>query len=469
MEPIIGRKPELERLYTYYKSGKAEFVALYGRRRVGKTFLIHQFFGNRFDFDTTGVMNGSKAEELTAFHSALKAYGFKGRKARTWMDAFFNLRQLLESKIQAGKRCVVFIDELPCFDTAKSGFVNAFGHFWNSWANWQPEIMLIVCGSATSWMVRNIIDNHGGLHDRITHEMHLHPFTLKEAEDYFKANNYGWNRLSVLQAYMAIGGIPYYMSLFRPGESPAMGFDRLFFVEGAELRKEYSRLFSSLFKNAKPYMDIIEAMAKHGSGMTREEIAEVLNTYNNGNLGEMLTDLEYCDFIRKTRVRNKEIKTNSQIYELIDFYTIFYQTFIHKKDVDENFWTRNVGASPVRTWYGLAYERVCKAHIPQIKEALGIAAVSTETYAWKIPGAQVDLIIDRKDDLINICEIKYSTSRYELEKEEYLKIMHRIEAFGSYTGTASSLIPTMITTQGLTEGMYSHQIISVLQLDDLFR
>ena len=218
---IVGRKKELAQINQYYNSGKAEFVALYGRRRVGKTFLIRQHFKNQFAFDMTGVMEGSKSEQMTAFHTALKTYGYTGKKNQNWIDAFFALRQLLEAKIEAGKRCVIFIDELPCLDTPKAGFVNALGHFWNNWANWQSEIMLIVCGSATSWMVRNVIDNHGGLHDRITHEMHLHPFTLSETEEFFATNGFAWNRLSIIQAYMAIGGVPYYMSLFDKTDSPA--------------------------------------------------------------------------------------------------------------------------------------------------------------------------------------------------------------------------------------------------------
>ena len=234
---IVGRKKELAQIDQYYHSGKAEFIAVYGRRRVGKTYLIRQHFKNQFAFDMTGVMEGSKSEQMTAFHAALKTYGYKGKKNQNWIDAFFALRQLLESKIETGKRCVIFIDELPCLDTPKAGFVNALGHFWNNWANWQSEMMLIVCGSATSWMVRNVIDNHGGLHDRITHEMHLHPFTLGEAEEFFANNGFVWNRLSVVQAYMAIGGVPYYMSLFEKTDSPATGLDRLFFSGNAELKK----------------------------------------------------------------------------------------------------------------------------------------------------------------------------------------------------------------------------------------
>ena len=469
---IIGREREIAQLKQYYDSGKAEFIALYGRRRVGKTFLIRQHFKNDFAFDMTGVLEGTRAEQVSAFHSALKSYGFKGRKSYTWLDMFFNLRQLLETKLEDGKRCVIFIDELSCLDTPKAGFVHALGHFWNSWANWQPQIMLIVCGSATSWMVRNIIDDHGGLHDRITHEMHLHPFTLAETEKYFAAHGFTWKRLSILQTYMAVGGVPYYLSQFNKSESPAIGLDRLFFSEDAELQKEYRRLFSSLFRNSEPYINIISLLAKNSYGLTREEIAAALEIDNNGKLGDMLNDLIYCDFIRKYNVREKRIKTNSALYQLTDFYTVFYHTFAAKKSVDDHFWTHNANSSNVKVWYGLAFEKVCKAHINEIKQALGIVSVSTEYYSWKSKmmkeGAQIDIIIDRADNIINLCEVKYCNHEYQLDKEEFFKIAHRIEAFQTETETTSSIIPTIITTFGLSKGMYSDQIPVQLTLDDLF-
>lgn len=471
-EKIIGRHEEMSSLERYYSSGKAEFIVIYGRRRVGKTFLIRQYFSNRFAFDMTGVLEGNKNEQMSAFHMALKSYGYKGKKSMTWLDAFFALRQLLEAKMEDGKRCVVFIDELPCLDTPKAGFVHALGHFWNSWANWQPQIMLIVCGSATSWMVRNVIDDHGGLHDRVTHEIPLHPFTLAESEEYFKENGFKWKRLSMLQAYMAVGGVPYYMSLFSPEESPALGLDRLFFREDAELRKEYRRLFFSLFRNAQPYQDIISLLATKSAGMTREEISKALHIANNGKLGDMLTDLVYCDFIRKYNIRDRRIKANSAIYQLVDFYSIFYNTFNLKNTVDEHFWSRNVTSSHVKTWYGLAFERVCQAHIPQIKQALGIASVKTEYYSWRSKtlqdGAQIDIIIDRADNTINLCEVKYCEHEYQLDKEEYFKICHRLEAFEEETQTQSTLMPTMITTFGLAKGMYNDQITVKLTMDDLF-
>lgn len=471
-QTIVGRKKELSLINQYFNSGKAEFIAVYGRRRVGKTFLIRQHFRNQFAFDMTGIMEGTKSEQMTAFHTALKTYGYTGKKNTNWIDAFFALRQVLESRIEEGKRCVIFIDELPCLDTPKAGFVNALGHFWNNWANWQSEIMLIVCGSATSWMVRNVIDNHGGLHDRITHEIHLHPFTLTETEEFFKLNGFSWNRLSIMQTYMAIGGIPYYMSLFEKTDSPATGLDRLFFSGNAELKKEYRRLFSSLFKNPHPYLEIITLLSKHPKGMTREEISTELKTSNNGKLGEMLTDLIYCDFLQKNNVRKKRIKSNSAIYQLIDFYTIFYNTFANKNIMEEHFWTRNINTPEINIWYGLAFERVCKAHIEKIKTALGIASVSTEYYSWRSnlieKGAQIDIIIDRADNTINLCEVKYSENLYSLDKEEYMKIQNRISVFKEATNTRSNIIPTMITTFGMKEGTYSDQIIAKINMEDLF-
>ena len=271
---------------------------------------------------------------------------------------------------------------------------------------------------------------------------------------------------------MAIGGIPYYMSLFERTDSPATGLDRLFFSGNAELKKEYRRLFSSLFKNPHPYLEIITLLSKHPKGMTREEISTELKTSNNGKLGEMLTDLIYCDFLQKNNVREKRIKSNSAIYQLIDFYTIFYNTFANKNIMEEHFWTRNINTPEINIWYGLAFERVCKAHIEKIKTALGIASVSTEYYSWRSnlieKGAQIDIIIDRADNTINLCEVKYSENLYSLDKEEYMKIQNRISVFKEATNTRSNIIPTMITTFGMKEGTYSDQIIAKINMEDLF-
>jgi len=470
-DKIVGREDEMNRLAQYVRSDRAEFIAVYGRRRVGKTFLIRYYFDNQFDFDMTGIIEGSKKEQMMAFYDALKQKGYEGKAPRNWLDAFFALRDLLEKNMDPEKPCLIFIDELPCLDTPKSGFIHALGHFWNSWAAWKNNIKLIICGSATSWMVRNIINNHGGLHDRVTHEMNIKPFTLRETEEFFHAYGFPWSRLSVLHTYMAVGGIPYYLSLFRQNESPAQGIDRLFFSEYGELRKEYQRLFHSLFRNPEPYLAIIKLLASKPSGLTMKEISRELKISSNGYLRDVLTNLVYCDFLKEFRVRTKRIKVNSVIYKLVDFYTLFYHAFVQSAAKPKE-WAAIQDTPTVNTWLGLSYERVCLAHIPQIKAKIGISGVATETYSWRgtetESQVQVDLIIERSDKMINLCEIKYSKAEYSLTKEEYLKIGRRVELFKEATATRYSIVPTMITTFGLAQGMYAETIPVTVVLDDLF-
>ena len=468
---IIGRENEMKLLEQFANSSRAEFIAIYGRRRVGKTFLVRHFFENHFAFDMTGIIEGTKTEQMAAFNDALKQYGYKGSKVSTWLDAFFALRDLLQAK-QDDKPQIIFIDEMPCLDTPKSGFVKALGHFWNSWGAWQPSLKLIVCGSATSWMVRNVIDNHGGLHDRVTHEIALRPFTLHEAETFFKVSGFPWSRLGILHAYMAVGGVPYYLSLFLPGESPAQGIDRLFFAENGELRREFKRLFSSLFRIPEPYLNIIRALVKKPEGMTREQLSKQLNISNNGKLGSMLTDLVYCDFLKAFRVKSRKLKRNSAIYKLVDFYTLFYLSFADNVYNNSNYWTQKQETPTVNSWMGITYERVCMAHVAQVKKALGISGMASETYSWhgndNDAQAQIDMLIERSDKMINLCEIKYSESVYSLTQDEFLKIGRRVDIFRKATHTNYGIVPTMITTFGLAQGMYAESISATVTMDDLF-
>lgn len=300
MEKIIGREAEFGKLADYMESGKSEFIALYGRRRVGKTFLIRSFFKDQFDFYATGVIDGSRETEMEAFHNALVRYGHKGNKATSWIEAFTQLAELLERKNRNRKRrLVVFIDELPCFDTHRSGFLQALDLFWNSRASWIDNIYFVVCGSATSWMMRNIVNNKAGLHKRATHTMHLRPFSLGQTEEYLKSRKFRWPRIAVLQAYMVLGGVPYYLSLLDPKKNVPDNIDTLFFSAEPELENEYQRLFNSLFKNAESYMEIVRLLSTHRDGYTRTEIANELKIPDNGHLSDMLDDLEHCDFVRR--------------------------------------------------------------------------------------------------------------------------------------------------------------------------
>lgn len=470
MDKLIGRKKETALLDKFTSNKRAEFIAIYGRRRVGKTFLIRRYFNDTFDFYATGIIEGSAQEEMAAFNVALTNYGYKGKKAKTWIEAFTILAQLLKEKAsQKATPLIVFIDELPCFDTHRSGFIHALDFFWNSQGAWIDNIKFIVCGSATSWMIRNVINNKGGLHNRVTHEMHLRPFNLGQVEEYLKAHDFKYSRLSTLQLYTAMGGVPYYLSLLDPQESVPDNIDRLFFSDNGEMRIEYRRLFYSLYKTPETYLNVINLLASSKQGLTRKEIAVKLKLPNNGHLGDLLDDLIYCDFVR---LYNNGLRQNGGIYQLIDLYTLFYHQFCKKKTTDIHYWRNLLGTPTQSTWYGLSFERVCLCHIRELIHVLHLDTIHTEFYSWRSKssekGAQIDIVIDRADGNITICECKYSQGDYTLTKAEYQKLLNRAEVFRKETKCRKGIQTVIVTTFGLDKNEYADIAQRTITLDDLF-
>ena len=473
MEAIIGRKAEIKRLTAAVDSPRSEFIALYGRRRVGKTFLINQVFRNQFIFKMTGVIEGTLKDQFTAFADAMSDYGYDiPEMPKDWMSAFIMLKNALKQKVNSGERCIIFIDELPAMDAEGANVASAVGYFWNNWASQFDNIVFIICGSATSWMITNVIDSKGGLHDRITVEMPIHPFTLKEVESYLESQRFIWNRQIILQAYMIFGGIPYYLSLLDREESLVQNVDRMFFSQDMQMRREFRRLFNTLYKNPDRYIDVIKALSKSREGLTRGELAKELKCANNGHLGKQLEDLVFCDLIRKNVVREKEIKSKDSIYQICDFFSLFYMAFIDKAEVEMQYWAHHINTPEINSWMGLTFERICMAHIQQIKHALHIDTISTISYSWRsktsTPAAQIDIIIERADKIVNICEVKYSQDEYNLNKEEYDKICKRKNVFIQETGLRHAPWITMITTEGVAQGKYSEMIQSQVRLDELF-
>lgn len=471
MERLIGRDDEVAKLQEYYDSDKSEFVALYGRRRVGKTFLIRKFFKDKFDFYATGVIEGSPELQMEVFYQALRRYGYTGDKAATWIEAFIQLADLLEKKNKRKKkRLVVFIDELPCFDTPRSGFLQALDFFWNSRASWMDNIYFVVCGSATSWMMSNIINNKAGLHKRATHTMHLRPFTLGQTEMYLKSRKFHWPRIAILQIYMILGGVPYYLGLLVSKKNVPDNVDSLFFSKNPELENEFPRLFNSLFKNAGDYMEIIRLLSSSRDGFTRFEIVEKLKIADNGHLSTMLENLEHCDFIRK--YNNGRLQKNG-IYQLIDFFSLFHYKFGNRRITDEHYWRNSLGTPEQNTWYGLTFEKVCLCHVSQIIEGLGLDRIRHEYYAWRSrdahPAVQIDLVIDRADGIATICEMKYSKDEYTVQESEFKKIMRRMEVFQSETKQKGGVQTCIVTTYGLRENMYSEILPTAITMKELFR
>ncbi len=481
MENIIGRKKEIKEIKDLYHSGKAEFVAIYGRRRIGKTFLVDEALKGKITFRHAGLSPVDEATEknslknqLKHFYLSLQLQGMKKSKCPTnWLEAFFLLSKYLEEK-DNGSRQVIFLDELPWLDTPRSGFITAFEGFWNTWACHRSNIMLVCCGSANSWMLNNLVNNHGGLYGRTTYEIKLAPFTLNECEAYYQSKGIKMSRYDITQGYMIFGGIPYYLGYMKKGLSLAQNIDQLFFTNNAKLKIEYDRLFASVFSNPEEMKRIVNFLGTKHMGYTRIEISDALHIPAGGNLSKMLGALIASDFIEIYVPFGYTKK--QEYYRLTDPFCLFYQKFVNGHDaLDDNFWMHNIDSSAINSWRGIAFEEICFLHINQIKEALGIAGVSSAQSAWtdkgdeNKEGLQIDMLIDRKDNIINMCEMKFYNEEFSVSKSYHSVLMHRQNSLAEHISKKKAIHSTLITTYGLKYNEYSGDFQQVVTLDDLFR
>lgn len=477
MRHFIGRKKEINRLENIKNSYKSEFVAIYGRRRVGKTVLVRTVFNNEFAFQATAIANVNKQQQLLNFHTALEKYcGNQGDTPlpSSWFVAFQQLIAYLET-IKTPRK-VIFLDELPWFDTPKSDFIQSLEHFWNSWASAREDIILIVCGSAASWMISRLINHRGGLHNRVTEKIHLEPFLLKEAEALLRLKNRAIDRYQIIQLYMAMGGIPFYLEAVSGGKSAAQNIEEICFAKDGLLRTEFENLFQALFSKAERHIAIVRAMATKSKGLTRKEIIELTNLSDSGTTTKLLEELEKSGFIRRYRPFQK--KKRNSLFQLVDFYTLFYLKFIEKSDpYDQNNWINAIDNPTHRAWSGYAFEQVCLYHVQQIKQALGIAGVITHTFSWRssenkdqnTKAAQVDLVIDRRDHVINLCEMKFSLSPFTITKSYAQQLQQKISSFREETRTHKAIHLTMVTTHGLKQNSWSVNLVhNELEMDTLF-
>jgi len=473
MNNLIGREKEIRRLNRALEEREAQLIIVYGRRRVGKTFLINEYFGGDFSFKFTGAFGESKKVQLKNFVLELNRQAMtKYDVPQDWSDAFALLRDYLESKDKEKKQ-VVFFDEMPWMDRQKSGFLPAFEWFWNSWGSSRENLVFIVCGSATSWMIDKLDNNKGGLFNRQTCRLYLEPFNLHDTELYLKSRDIYWSRYDITVCYMIMGGIPYYLKLLDRSLSLNENIDALFFEKRSELWDEFEHLYNTLFSNSDNYIRIVEALSKKRSGLTRNEISKASGVAANGVLSKMLTDLINSGFVRINDIFGR--KKRDITYQLSDYYSLFYFRFIKDNyGKDEHLWSNSNDNPARRSWEGLTFEQICKDHIQQIKNKIGIAGVMTEISSWskqgndEEDGVQIDLLIDRRDRVINLCEIKFSGAQFEIKKEYDIKLKNKVEVFREATKTNKTIQMTMITTYGIKKNMYSNYVGKEITLDDLF-
>jgi AAA+ ATPase superfamily predicted ATPase len=475
MEKLIGRETEKKLLQEAMDSGSPELIAVFGRRRVGKTFLIRQYLAKSIVFEFVGTRDAKLAVQLGNFKNALgKAIGNDKiyRTPESWADAFDQLIHYLNSKLATG-RTVVFLDEFPWLNTHKAGFLPAFDHWWNSWGTKQNNLIVIICGSAASWMIRNIVNNKGGLHNRITRKIRLLPFNLKETEEFLHASAVNIDRYQLLQLYMVMGGIPHYLKEIKKGESSTQAIDRICFTKDGLLANEFSNLYHSLFDDATRHLAVVRALAGNNSGLTRNEIIDKAGLTSGGTITDLLEELIESGFVMDWQPYDK--KTKDTIYKLADEFTHFYLKFIERnKSSGNGVWQNFSTGQSWRSWSGVAFERICLKHISQIKKELGIQNVYTEESVWRHQpktgnGAQIDLLLDRQDFVINLCEMKYSQTEFLIDKAYVKDLENKKDVFRSLTKTKKSLFITFVTTFGIKDNDYAKRLIqNSVSMDALF-
>lgn len=476
---VHGREKDIAILEQLYASKRPEFVVVYGRRRVGKTYLVSELFKSRFAFYHTGLspLNHNKkkllSDQLSAFYITLREYGLDSDipHPQNWLDAFELLKTLLIRQ-KNGQRQVVFIDEMPWLDTPRSNFITAFEHFWNGWGARQEDLMLIVCGSATSWIKQTLINNKGGLYNRLTREIKLLPFNLHETEQLLKDNGVRWSRYDIAQFHMIAGGIPQYINFVQPKQSLPQAVDAIFFADQAPLKQEFERLFGSLFNRADEYMKVVRLVGKTHVGISRKDLLEKLHKKDGGTFSTILKNLVMSDFLLPY-TSYMEGKSQER-YKLIDPFCRFYLSFMDGKNQPADFWQQNGNSGTINAWRGNAFEELCFNHVPQIKQALGIAQVSTTISKWVLQGtsstkgSQIDMIIDRADNIVDLCEMKFTGAPFAIDKNYDLTLRGRLQTLSDYLPKRKMPHLIFITSFGIKQNEYAGLVQDELTMDDLF-
>lgn len=473
MEKIIGRKVEQELLKNLLASEKAELIAVYGRRRIGKTFLIRNVYEKQLVFELSGIHNASLDQQLENFTIALsKKTGINVEQPANWLRAFDMLEKYLEPLIKKQKK-VIFLDEFPWIHTPRSGFLEAFENFWNMWASRRKNLVVVLCGSAAAWMIQKVINNRGGLYNRVTQKIRLLPFNLSATSAFFKARKINLDQYQVLQLYMVMGGIPQYLNDVRIGESATQAIDRNCFTKDGFLQSEFKNLFRSLFDETSGHTQVIRALSEKGKGLSRNEIITICKLKSGAGITHLLEELTESGFVTDYIPFGRAAK--DRIYRLTDEYSLFYLKFIEGNKISgAGSWARFSTGPSWKSWSGFAFENICMKHAHQLKKALGIENVHTEISIWRYvkkgdKGTQIDLLIDRQDMCINICEMKFSIGPYEITKAYKNELDTKLQIFHSKTQVRKALFLTMVTTYGVSNlNRYTGFVQNQITMDSLF-
>jgi AAA+ ATPase superfamily predicted ATPase len=446
---IVGREIEKEKLEEALNSHRSELIAIYGRRRVGKTYLIREFFSKNIAFSFTGLRNGTRPDQIENFMIEIREASnkFQGEEPQNWLQAFHILKKYLKGIKETKKKKVIFIDEFPWVDTLRSGFLPAFENFWNIYCTTRSDLIVVVCGSAASYMIKKIIQNRGGLHNRITRKIKLEPFKLTEVHEFLLFKGINLPQIEILKIYMALGGVAEYLEHIRTGDSSVTAIDRICFQNGAQLEHEYDEVFKSLFEEGSYHEQIIRALSKgRKKGMTRDEILNSLGLSSGGQFSKSLNELIESGFVEQYKSYRSNRKTT--LFRIFDEFCLFHLQFI--APFKGNAWTQLFTKNEYITWCGYSFEMICYKHFDSIKRGLKCDQIDSSYYSWSNENAQIDLVIDRNDNIVNLCEIKFYNDVFTIDSGYAAKLRNKETQFQTDTKTRKGISTVMLTTWGIT-------------------
>jgi len=464
---LVGRSFEKERFNESLQSHRSELIAVYGRRRIGKKYLIRTYFYKHIIFSFTGLRNGILSDQLENFMLELRRVSnqYKDVSPDGWLEAFSYLRTYLEGIRKTKKKKVIFIDEFPWVDTMRSGFLPAFENFWNTYCTTRNDLIVVICGSSASYMIKKIIRNRGGLHNRLTRKVKLEPFTLAEVKEFLKYKRVRLPDIEILKLYMTFGGIAEYLEHIQPGDSSVTAIDRICFQKGAQLEYEFDEVFKSLFEEGSYHEQIIQTLAKGPKmGMTRDEILKNKGLTSGGQFSKSLTELIESGFVEQYQSYKSRRKIAR--YRIFDEFCLFHLQFMLPKKGAS--WTQLYTSNEYTSWAGYAFELLCCKHVQNIKKALKCDQIESLNFSWNNQQAQVDLVIDRKDNVVMLCEIKFYNDIFYFDEAYAQKIRKKENEFKRETNTKKAVHTIMLSTYGITGAQALGLVSKSLKMDVLF-
>jgi AAA+ ATPase superfamily predicted ATPase len=408
MKQFIGRKVEIAQLTALIDLPRPSIAVIYGRRRVGKSELIRHVTQGKNVLSFEGLEGQPKHKQIKNFLFQLSAQSnIREKNISDWPDALILLRTLTQDG-----QWIIILDEFQWMANYQNELVSVIKMIWEKYLSQNPDLTLILCGSIASFMKSKVLKS-SALYGRTDYELNLHELNLSEISEFFP----GKGSDEVIDTAMLVGGIPKYLELISEYPSLYDALEPLAFSQDGFFKTEYDRLFASHFGKKPIFMKIIQTLATNPYGLTTGKLAKEMQVASGGTLCHQLDDLESAGFLHSIIPFDKPEGSKLRKYILMDAYVRFYHSIIRgsmKETTPPNTQFHAIMSSPrYAAWAGMAFEFLCMRHHKEISRILGFHGIPYtagpffQRKTLDTPGVQIDLLFERSDKILVLCEMKY--------------------------------------------------------------